>query len=291
MNRYVDNMDKSLHEYISSITFDGLSKEEIHGIAMRAKKKQKRNIYKIVAVFLFLVLISITSVNLYKKYTDYGNMAISSKIDSSIDDKINLNIDEKPKAELSNEESVINIGLSNIVDIVIFKSKNGSNYEPNSKGCFNINTDEIFVSLEDVAKLYVVKVEKVLEYSFAMQNPITKLYCSIVKNIKGKDLGNIEITLNGGVISIFELENSNLDYELSDKYYNLSENDKKNTFVRIISDFDYENLDIPEQGKYYIVSLDENNKNISNCKYPFLEFDVEKNLYKTSVDKWRNFEY
>ena len=132
----------------------------------------------------------------------------------------------------------------------------------------------------EISQIYIVKINKIQESYVISQTPFTKLNVNILKCIKGKDTENINIILNEGKISIFDLEKTDLNKFIDDRYKNLSEEYKKNTFVRVISENNFKRIAEPVEGKVYIVSLNSNNEVISNCNYPFLRFDLNKNLYE-----------
>lgn len=288
MDRDIDNMDKALYEYVSSINFDGFSKEEIHNIATRAKRKKKIGICQCVALFSFFILISMATITFYINYTN-NNIYIYSKINNDMGNKISINEEEKLNAELFIKENE-NIEKKEEIDIVIYKANTDVD-NIYSAGCFAEDPSKVYVPIENVSRLYIIKVEKILESSFVAKTPTTKFKASIINSIKGQDSGEIEITSNGGIVSIYDIEKSDLNIKLDNKYSSLSDIDKKNTFVRLISDFDYNQIEEPIVGKIYIVSLDENNKVISNCDYPLLEFNLESNLYKTRGNQWKKFNY
>lgn len=294
MNKYIDDMDIALHKHVSNVTFEGFTKEEIHNIASKARRKEKINICKMVAIFSTFVFIFITSIGIYINYMNKGDVNIYSKYNVTANNEINENKEEKPNAELYVEEKEDtennNIINNTKVDVILYKADSGISNEL-SAGCFAQSPEKVLLSVKDIPQIYVIKVEEILESSFATQVPITKFRASIINSIKGDKKGEIEVSSNGGITSIYEIEESNLDITLADKYRNLSNEEKKNTFVRLISDYDYNHIEEPIVGKIYIVSLDERNKVISNCEYPFLEFDLNNNLYKTKKNEWKNFDY
>lgn len=294
MNKYIDDVDIALHKHISNITFEGFTKEEIHNIASRARREEKINICKMVAIFSTFVFISITSIGICINYMNKSDINIYSKFNATANNEININKEEKPNAELYVEEKEHtennNIINNTKIDVLLYKADSGISNDLAS-GCFAQNPNKILLSAKDIPQIYVIKVEEILESSFATQVPTTKFRASIINSIKGNKKGEIEVISNGGITSIYEIEKSNLDITLSDKYRNLSNEEKKNTFVRLISDYDYNHIEEPMVGKIYIVSLDEGNKVISNCEYPLLEFNLENNLYKTKKNEWKNFNY
>ena len=137
----------------------------------------------------------------------------------------------------------------------------------------NTKKNEKYVNEVEISQIYIVKINKIQESYVISQTPFTKLNVNILKCIKGKDTENINIILNEGKISIFDLEKTDLNKFIDDRYKNLSEEYKKNTFVRVISENNFKKIAEPVEGKVYIVSLNSNN-------YPFLRFDLNKNLYE-----------
>lgn len=287
-DRYVDNMDKALHEYVNSVTFDGFSKKEISNLAIRAREKNKKNIFRMIAVMSFSVFISLTAIIYYNQYRNIENIVIPRKIEGNIDINIKTNIEEKPIAQLYLADEN-NIKENYKQDLLIYTADADVNNL--SSGYLVTNPENIYVSNSEISKIYIIKVEKIIEYLFESKVPVTKFKASIIKSLKGNDSGEIELTINGGVASVFDIEKNNLNISLDKKYASLSESNKKNTFVKIISDFDYRHIEIPIENMSYIVSLDQNNKVIVNCEYPFLEFDIEKNEYKNKNNEWKEINY
>lgn len=297
MNKYVDKMDIILHEQISNIKNPKLTDIDISNIIKKAEKIRRRKILRNVAVFFAFALVSM-SVIIVRKNILNNNYVIDNKF-ADIDNNIVINNsnDEKPIAELyennnngSNVSENGNIKTEEIKTVIYTLKGDNSAFNSTSSGCFETNPNEVYVSMENVSKMYVLEVEQIVEYSFATQKPITKLECKILDTVKGEECENIQISLDGGIVSIFELENSNLEYSLDEEYKNLSDTEKKNTFVRLVSSISYNKLAEPKAGKCYIVSLNENNEVIENCDYPFLEFDFNNKLYKKD-NVWNEFNF
>lgn len=287
-DRYVDNMDKALHEYVNSVTFDGFSKKEISNLAIRAREKNKKNIFRMIAVMSFSVFISLTAIIYYNQYRNIENIVIPRQIEGNIDINIKTNIEEKPIAQLYLADEN-NIKENYKQDLLIYTADADVNNL--SSGYIVTNPENIYVSNSEISKIYIIKVEKIIEYLFESKVPVTKFKASIIKSLKGNDSGEIEITINGGVASVYDIEKNNLNIPLDKKYASLSESNKKNTFVKIISDFDYRHIEMPIENMSYIVSLDQNNRVIVNCECPFLEFDIEKNEYKNKNNEWKEINY
>lgn len=287
-DRYVDNMDKALHEYVNSVTFDGFSKKEISNLAIRAREKNKKNIFRMIAVMSFSVFISLTAIIYYNQYRNIENIVIPRQIEGNIDINIKTNIEEKPIAQLYLADEN-NIKENYKQDLLIYTADADVNNL--SSGYIVTNPENIYVSNSEISKIYIIKVEKIIEYLFESKVPVTKFKASIIKSLKGNDSGEIEITINGGVASVYDIEKNNLNIPLGKKYASLSESNKKNTFVKIISDFDYRHIEMPIENMSYIVSLDQNNRVIVNCECPFLEFDIEKNEYKNKNNEWKEINY
>ena len=268
MEKYIDEFDIALHERINSIKTKSYQKSDIENIIKRAKieRKRKKYIYSL-AISIIFIFAGMAALSLrYINKNDILNNIVAEK-------NQNLNFDisneDKPLAEL---------------ETITYKN-NSENLFSTSAGCFIRWPEEVYVNNQTPDKIYIIRLDKILEYSFALSKPITKLRVTIINSVNemGKDSGQIDININGGVVSIFELENSSLDYQLDSKYKDLTTEEKKNTFVRLVSDNDYNKCPTPEEGKYYIVSLDKDNNLVTNSTYPFFEYDIENNLYKDSL--------
>lgn len=256
MNNYKDDIDRILYEQIKSMKVQKFNKDEIKHIIQKAKTIKRNRIISKVAILTMIILM--TGIFLYSN----NMLNIKGKLD-----KINLEFNrgnEIAKAELYNERKV----------------QAEQEYVPNTIIYKETVKNEKYVNEVEISQIYIVKINKIQESYVISQTPFTKLNVNILKCIKGKDTENINIILNEGKISIFDLEKTDLNKFIDDRYKNLSEEYKKNTFVRVISENNFKRIAEPVEGKVYIVSLNSNNEVISNCNYPFLRFDLNKNLYE-----------
>ena len=285
MEKYTDEFDMALHERINSIRTKSYQKSDIKNIIKRAKIEKRRKIYFCSSVISFIfIAIGITTLSLRYIKNDIVLNNVIADNEQNLDLNINNDNEIKPLAELYQEE------YSNVLETIVYKTipENDSYISSASAGCFIRPPEDVYVSNQIPDKIYIIRVDEILEYSFALNKPMTKLRVTIINSVDemGQDSGQIDININGGVVSIFELENSSLDYQLDSKYIILTTEEKKNTFVRLISENDYDKISVPEVGKYYIVSLDKNNNLVTNSTYPFLEYDIENNLYKDHLGNW-----
>lgn len=248
MNKSDDYIDKALYEYVNNISFDGFTKEEIKNIVAKAKKNRKVEIYKMVAVLSFFIILSVSCVLVYKNYTSSNeNIVYTSNIDM--------------KSQMVKET----------IQYTLDNDKNS-----------NILISDNILPEENV---YVIKVESILEYCIVNGNPKTKLKGTVIKNMKEEKSDNIEFVVDGGIFNVNEIIDM-MNIKLDSEYQALSDNEKVNTYIRVLP----VGLAIPEIQKTYLVTLDNDKNVIYNAKYPFLEYDINKNEYKDE-NEWKIFEY
>ena len=247
LNKSDDYIDKALYEYVNNISFDGFTKEEIKNIVAKAKKNRKVEIYKMVAVLSFFIILSVSCVLVYKNYTSSNeNIVYTSNIDM--------------KSQMVKET----------IQYTLDNDKNS-----------NISISDNILPEENV---YVIKVESILEYYTVNGKPKTKINGTIIKNMKEEKSDNIEFVVDGGIFNVNEIVDMNI--KLDSKYQALSDNEKVNTYIRVLP----VGLAIPEIQKTYLVTLDKDKNVIYNARYPFLEYDINKNEYKDE-NEWKIFEY
>lgn len=142
----------------------------------------------------------------------------------------------------------------------------------------NINIKDIYlIKIEKIEKYSEIH-DEVLNYSY----PITKVKANVVNCFKGDNVKEVEFWIPGGVWSLTQLRESNLEYNEEEIGVDDSENIKINYYelFRIAN---------PEIGKNYITCLYEQNGELyvnKDTDYGFKEFDIENNMVMNNNKEW-----
>lgn len=133
---------------------------------------------------------------------------------------------------------------------------------------------------ENIDKIYSVEFQEVEQYSTKYDEeeqysyPITKIKAKVINCYKGEDIEEIEFWVPGGVWTLSQLRESNLDYGEED----FGIDDNENIKVNYYESFKIASLEI---GKNYITCLYEENGELyanKNIDYGFKEYDPNTNM-------------
>lgn len=267
MKIYNDDIDRILSEKINNIKSENkFTLDEIKNIIVSAKNKKRIRKYYVTIGFSFTFLFIILVISCLK-----SNFKIYNKFNNSY--QFDLVANKIPKAEIS---------TSNDNYVVLDKEKNIY------KVTYVDDSYQEYVNIENITKLYIIRVDKITESLFINEKPVTKMKCTILNSLIGDEKSdNIEIIIEGALFSIKDLEPYKLKYNLDETF--LEENKNEPLLVRLISEFADSKIEMPTEGSIYIVSLNENNEVIINCQYPFLYFS--NNTYKTKDNQWKTVEF
>lgn len=142
----------------------------------------------------------------------------------------------------------------------------------------NLNQQNIYsIEIEKIEQ-YSTKYDTVGNYSY----PITKVKAKVINCFKGDNVDEVEFWVPGGVWTLSDLENSNLQYDKSSIDIQENENIKINYYETFrIAD--------PVVGNKYITCLYEENGELyanKDTDYGFKEFDVDNNLVMNNNKEW-----
>ena len=125
--------------------------------------------------------------------------------------------------------------------------------------------------------------------------PVTKIRGTVIKSLKGDISETIEFYKTGGVISMLDYERTLTNEQIEKQgYNNITDEEKKNTYVEIVSTVDL-NYAKPEISKHYLVCLRKDNMVYNGLivtgVYGLREYDENTNSIKAvSSDKWDSLE-
>lgn len=175
----------------------------------------------------------------------------------------------------------------------------GESYQP----MINHLTSPIGMSLieEESQFVGVVKIEEIKGYTNYIKKtnsyfpaPFIISKVTVEKVFKGNLSGELEIMSYGGVISVSDYIKSKLPGQSIDSRYEmLTEEEKKNTFVRVHNSFTESTIE-PDEGKYYLVFMNYNNdlEHYQVLDELIYEYDIENNKTKnTNTNEWEHYEF
>ena len=157
-----------------------------------------------------------------------------------------------------------------------------------------IETNTPYIAIVKVNKIigYTNYIKKLDKYN---QTPFIISDVSVEKVFKGELPDNIEMMSYGGVISISDYEKANEEYqEVGNTHYDyLTQEEKDNTYIRILNTFTLNTLE-PDEGKYYLVFMNysDNLENYHVMDTLIYEYDITTNCIRnTDTNKWEPYEY
>lgn len=183
---------------------------------------------------------------------------------------------------------VNNYKQNTISDTVIQADNNEENNQENKNEQLPTYTKEITIkgnelnstTFETISNIYSIKVENIEQYSTKYDEegnyfyPITKVKANVINCYKGENAKEVEFWIPGGVWTLSQLRESNLDYGEED----FGIDDNENIKVNYYESFKIASLEI---GKNYITCLYEENGELyanKNIDYGFKEYDPNTNM-------------
>ena len=175
----------------------------------------------------------------------------------------------------------------------------GDSYQP----MLNHLTSPMGMSLieEETEFVGVVKVEKIMGYTNYINktdtyfpSPFIISKVNVEKVFKGELNGELEIMSYGGVISVSDyLESLQPGQSIDSKYQNLTDEEKENTFIKVINSFTLSTIE-PEVGKYYLVFMNYNDdlEHYQVLDDLIYEYDIQNDKTKnTNTNEWEDYEF
>lgn len=168
---------------------------------------------------------------------------------------------------------------------------------------YNHLTSPVGLSLveEEAQFVGVVKVQQILGYTNYIKKtdsyfpaPFIISKVTVEKVYKGTLNGETEMMSYGGVITVSDYIKSRLPGQSIDaKYKNMTEEEKENTFIRVVNSFTWSTIE-PDIEKYYLVFMNYNED--LEC-YQVLddliyEYDINNDKTKnTDTNEWEEYEF
>lgn len=160
------------------------------------------------------------------------------------------------------------------------KDKEDFNIKANDKvETFVYSKKNIVVTDELPTNIALVTIDKISSNGFKEGIPNMKLEVTINDNLIGNINGNVEIELDSCICKISDIDSI-------DESFSLNTDD----YVRLVLDERMKNIAFAKEGVSYIVSLNENNKVINRCVYPFYEYDPETKKVKIG-EEWQDIDF
>ena len=157
-----------------------------------------------------------------------------------------------------------------------------------------IETHTPYIAIVKVNKIigYTNYIKKLNKYS---PTPFIISDVSVEKVFKGDLQANFIMMSYGGVITISDYEKACEEYqEVRNTHYdNLTQEEKDNTYIRILDTFTLNTLE-PEIGKYYLVFMNYSDslENYYVMDSLIYEYDINTHSIKnTDTNKWEHYEY
>lgn len=192
-------------------------------------------------------------------------------------------------ATLKNSDNDSNITNNNVAENV---EKSAENL-PIANEKLNISTDIASISSFKPEIIAVVKVNKIISYTNYSEKynqyslPITKAEIENVKLLKGNNFDKLIMNKLGGIVSILDYEKSMSERQKENSIYrNMTEEEKKNTYIEITTSLSLSMADIME-GKLYLVALRKDDYYGDYNTYVFYEYDIDsgKIINKNTKEK------
>lgn len=253
------------------------------------------------------------------------------KIDNSIFDEVYQNLEDKKSNKtiikyLSGIAATIMIIVVVVIITVIPKEDNssstiidGKNEEidgelPIASGVINELGDSYQSMLNHLASpmgmslieeetefVGVVKIEEIIGYTNYISktntyfpSPFIISEVSIEKVFKGELNGKLEIMSYGGVISVSDyLKSLQPGQSIDSKYQNLTDEEKENTFIKVINSFTLSTIE-PEVDKYYLVFMNYNDdlEHYQVLDDLIYEYDIQNDKTKnTNTNEWEDYKF
>ena len=269
-----EKIDKVIRNSYKNVEIPSYIFEEAYE-KIRNEKKSRAN-YKFFFSFsaVFIIVIAIYLVGIINK--------------SKIDNESAVPPMQGEKEEIQSELPVASDKINTIGDL----------YQPIQNYISPNNLTLVEQTAEFVG---VVKVNKIIEYTNYIkrldkynQTPFIKSNVSIQKIFKGEIIDNFDMFSYGGVISVSDYEKSLTDGKtLQEKYSNMSEEEKENTFVSIYDTFTLNTIE-PIVGKDYLVFIKFSN-NLEGYQVLdtlIYEYDLENDMVKNPTNNtWEKYEF
>lgn len=154
---------------------------------------------------------------------------------------------------------------------------------------------------EETEFVGVVKIEEIIGYTNYISKTNTYFPSSFIisevsieKVFKGELNGKLEIMSYGGVISVSDyLKSLQPGQSIDSKYQNLTDEEKENTFIKVINSFTLSTIE-PEVGKYYLVFMNYNDdlEHYQVLDDLIYEYDIQNDKTKnTNTNEWEDYKF